>query len=128
MKNVILCWFIASLVCSCVDTSKPQNFISEDKMLDILYDMNVLQSIRSNNYQLFNTYDLNPEEFIYKKYNIDSLQFVQNHKYYISDMDNYQKIIEKLIKRAEKHKDSISAKNSENSTEKDLLEKVMPME
>jgi len=113
-------------VCSCTDTSKPENLISEDEIINILYDMNVLHSIRSNNYQIFNTYDIDPKEFIYNKYNIDSLQFVESHKYYIKDMDNYQKIIEKLIERAEKHKDSIATQNPESSTENKLLEKVIP--
>jgi len=112
-KNLIFGLFIILFVCGCVNTSKPKNLIPEDKMIDILYDMNMFQSIRSNDYKLLNSYDINPQNFIYQKYDIDSLQLSESHKYYISNIDNYQKIIEKLIERAEIEKDSISKQEEE---------------
>jgi len=111
MKKTTIFLLIIWLISSCKDTQKPKNIISEDKMMDILYDLTILQAIHSNDYKLLSSYDLKPETFIYQKYNIDSLQFIENHRYYISNIDKYEKMIEKIIDRAEAKKDSISKQN-----------------
>lgn len=116
MKKLFTYLTIGLLVWSCTETNpKPKNLIPEDKMVDILYDLNMFQAIRSNNYQLFNSYDLKPEAFIYEKHSIDSLQFAQSHKYYISDLEQYEKMLDKIIKRVKTEKDEYAEKISENA-------------
>jgi len=112
MKKTIIFLLIFWFVLSCKDIQKIENLIPEDKMVDILYDLNMLQAIHSNNYKLLSSYDLKPETFIYQKYDIDSIQFAESHRYYISNIDKYEKILEKIIDRAEAKKDSISKQNS----------------
>jgi len=105
---LLIIWFISS----CSDSKKPENLIPEDKMIDILYDLNILQAIHSNDYKLLSLYDLKPKTFIYQKYDIDSLQLIESHRYYITNMDKYKKILEKIIVRVKTKKDSISEQNS----------------
>jgi len=112
MKKTIIFILTVWFFWNCTDTPKPKNLISEDKMIDILYDVNMLQAIQNNDYKLLRSYDLKPETFIYKKYDIDSLQFIESHRYYISDIDRYEKIIEKVIDRTKAKKDSISELNT----------------
>ncbi|MFA5555589.1 MAG: DUF4296 domain-containing protein [Flavobacteriaceae bacterium] len=93
---------------SCTETkSKPQNLIAEDKMIDILYDMNMFQAIRNNDYRLYESHNINPEHYIYKKYNIDSLQFVQSNKYYASNMEEYDKILSAVMDRIKIEKEKV---------------------
>jgi len=118
MKKTTIFLLIVWFVLSCRDVQKPENLIPEDKMMDILYDLNILQAIHSNNYKLLSSYDLKPEAFIYQKYDIDSVQFAESHRYYISNIDRYEKILEKIIDRSGAKKDSIS---EQNSIEKKLI-------
>lgn len=110
MKKILLSLVIGLLVWNCADTTpKPENLIPEDKMIDILYDLNMFQAIRNSNYQLLNSYSVNPETFIYDKYNIDSIQLAQSHKYYISDSDNYSKMLDNMINRLKENKKEVDS-------------------
>ncbi|TBX70673.1 DUF4296 domain-containing protein [Flavobacterium silvisoli] len=74
---------------------KPKNLIDKDKMVDILYDLSLLEAIKAQNIGGgINTKKAN--EYIYKKYKIDSVQLAQSNKYYASDVDEYKKIFVKV--------------------------------
>jgi hypothetical protein len=72
---------------------KPKNLIDKDKMINILYDLSLLQAVRSQNIgggvdsKAINAY-------IFKKYKIDSIQLAHSNKYYASDMEEYKQIFE----------------------------------
>lgn len=104
---------IVALLFSCQDiVEKPDNLIEEDKMIDILYDFALLEGIKGD-YSL-NQQSINPEEFIYKKYKIDSLQFVQSNAYYASDVKHYKEMYQKLSAKIDLKKtetDSILKRN-----------------
>lgn len=105
------------LLTSCKDSgiSKPDNLIEEDKMVDIIYDLALLEGIKSHN--PVNLQNVNSNEFVYKKYKIDSLQFVKSTQFYASDITNYKKMYEEVGKRIEKNKsylDSIESKANKN--------------
>lgn len=86
---------------------KPNNLISEDKMINILYDIALLEGIKSD-YSL-NQQSLDPEKFIYKKYKIDSLQFVQSNAYYASDVQNYKEMYQKLTVKIDLKKTAVDS-------------------
>ena len=93
MKKILVTFcFIATLL-SCQNTviEKPEKQIDEDVMVDILYDLSLLESIKSQNVSDSDN-TINISQYIYKKYKIDSIQFLQNNKYYASDVKNYKKI------------------------------------
>ena len=71
-------------------------------MVDILYDMALLQAMKSYNPNMLDVMNINSTNYIYKKYNIDSLQFAQNNEYYASRIEEYQKIYEKVDERLQK--------------------------
>ncbi len=74
---------------------KPKNLIDKDKMVDILYDLSLLEAIKAQNIGGgINTKQTN--EYIYKKYKIDSVQLAQSNKYYASDVEEYKKIFVKV--------------------------------
>jgi hypothetical protein len=58
---------------------KPDNLIKEDEMVDILYDMSLLQAIKTSKPQLLEQQNISAEAYIYKKYKVDSTTLVTSH-------------------------------------------------
>jgi hypothetical protein len=90
----ILCLIVSILSCN-NGIEKPKNLIEKDKMVDILYDLTLLEAIKTQNIGGGVT-NKKANDYIYKKYNIDSIQLAQSNKYYASDVTEYKKIIEKV--------------------------------
>lgn len=66
------------------DVVKPSPFIEQQKMEDILYDMALLYSIESvSAYSREDTLKRLNVNAVFKKYDIDSLTFVSNNRYYV---------------------------------------------
>jgi len=92
-------------------------------MADIIQEMAVVNAAKSSNPAVFNQYEIEPTDFIFKKYEVDSLQFVASDRYYISRPDQYKNIYKIIEKRIEtKAKEMTKAKNEKDSITR--LEKV----
>jgi len=114
MKKIIIYFGIGILFGNCSeDVKKPSNLIPKEKMIDIFYDMNLLQTIRNNDFRLYESYNINPEQYLYSKYNIDSLQFVQSNKYYALNTEEYEKMLDVVIERIEAKKEKFIQLNPE---------------
>ena len=110
------------LIMSCSDQDGPSNLMSEQQMVDFLLDINIINSSRAyrNNSDL-NYYNIK-DTFLYKKHNIDSLQFVNSNKYYSSNPKQYLRIYSNLLKKMRFIKDSIEIElNKETKKIKDSL-------
>lgn len=110
MMERYLTVFFCLLVISCGNKlmEEPENLIPREKMSDILYDMALLDAIDNSYPQVLSENDLQVMEFLYEKYGIDSLQFVQSDLYYASVPAEYQKIYEAVEERLTQKRDSIS--------------------
>jgi DNA modification methylase len=98
-KNIFLvCLLFLVMGCHTTTVEKPNNLIDKDKMIDILYDMSLLEAIKTQNINGGMT-NKAANEYIYKKYKIDSVQFVKSNKYYASNLDEYKKMFEKIKER-----------------------------
>lgn len=136
MRKTIAFLALFLVIISCKDSAieKPDNLIAEDKMIDILSDVAILEAIRVENPSSLAERNIVPDKYIYKKYKIDSLQFSSSDKYYASDVDNYLKMYEKVSKNIEKKRaetDSLIAKGINVGTPKShqgeiKKEKIMP--
>ncbi len=127
MKKIIVYLVAGIFFWSCSESvKKPSNLISKEKMIDILYDMNLFQTIRNNDYRLYETYNIDPEQYVYTKYDIDSLQFVQSNKYYALNAEEYEKMLDVVIERieAEKAKYIQSDSQNTNSNKNDLNDSI----
>ena len=58
----------------------PENLISKEKMESIIFDIMILNA--SSGYELEIDNNLLSDELIYKKYDIDSIQFYESELYY----------------------------------------------
>jgi len=106
MKKSIILFLCALSLLGCNNSvvEKPDNLIDKDEMVDIIYDLSLLEGIRSSNYNSLKERGINPAKYVYKKYNIDSLQFAKSDRYYASDIEVYAKIYEKVTARLENEK------------------------
>ncbi len=73
-------------------------------MASILYDITLLQAMNSYTPGTLQENDIILREYIYEKYDIDSVTFAQNHRYYASKLEEYKKIQEKVMKRLKTEK------------------------
>jgi len=103
MKKLVSIFLIILATVSCEKSSivKPDNLIDEDVMVDIIYDLALLEAIKGQNLESLQTNGINPNNYIYKKYKIDSLQFAKSDQYYATDVKNYKKLYERVTKRLE---------------------------
>ena len=70
-------------------------------MIDILYDISLLEAIKTQNINGGMNSKMG-NDYIYKKYKIDSIQFIKSNKYYASDIEEYKKMFEKIKERLNK--------------------------
>ena len=114
MKKIFI---LLILVISCSDQNSPTDLMSEQQMVDFLLDINIINSSRAyrNNSDL-NYYNIK-DTFLYKKHNIDSLQFVNSNSYYSSNPKKYLRIYSQLQKKMRSIKDSIEIELNKETKE-----------
>lgn len=105
MKKIISFLAIILLLVSCKEeVEKPNRLIEKDVMVNIIYDLSLLEAIKYQNPASLDTFKINPTKYIYNKYKIDSLQFAQNNTYYASTYEEYANIIDQINNRLIKNK------------------------
>lgn len=106
MKKVILFLAILTLFFSCKENvvKKPKRLIEKDVMVDIMYDISILDAIRYQNPSSIDSFKINAKDFIFKKYKVDSLQFVNSNIYYSSDYEGYKIMFDQVVKRIDNQK------------------------
>tara|TARA_B110000444_G_scaffold260353_1_gene306947 strand:+ start:1364 stop:1699 length:336 start_codon:yes stop_codon:yes gene_type:complete len=109
MKKII---FIFSLFmflsCSSNESNQPKNIMSEDEMVNFLFDINIINSSRAfRNKSELNYYNIK-DSLLFKKHKIDSLKFSNSNFYYASNPKIYLKIYTKLEEKLGQIKDSLN--------------------
>lgn len=106
-KLALLFVLVVAFACRQGDVVKePAHLMSEDDMVNALYDISVFQAMRGSAGKELEENKVDPKAYIYKKYNIDSTTFSQNHRYYASRLEQYEEIQKKVKEKllAEKTK------------------------
>ena len=97
----------------------PVNLISEDKMIEILYDMSLISVSKGINKRIIENNGMKPKKYILKKHNIDSIQFVASNQYYSKDLETYLSIYEEVLKKLQSNReiviDTIESKKEERA-------------
>lgn len=111
MRNAILLLLaLLALGCGKPAVEKPDNLIDQQTMANIIYDLAVIEAMKTQDVALIGNAS---SDYVYKKYKVDSLRFVRSNQYYAAQIDQYKKIYEKVDARlaAEKNTaDSIAKK------------------
>ena len=103
-KLLLLSAILTMLSCREQIIEKPEKLIDETTMKDIIYDLAVLEAIKTQKPLALAKNKINPRTYIYSKYGIDSLQFARNNAWYASDIDKYKAMYEAVGRRLEKRK------------------------
>ena len=108
--NVII---ILSFVLGCNNslTQKPippDNLISQEKMVDIIYDMTLINVAKGVNKSILENNGIIPEQYLFNKHSIDSTLFARSNEYYSNDLKTYQMIYDNVKIKLEKNKNIIS--------------------
>ncbi len=124
-KTFLLITIIVAFTCCKNEAVKrPNPLIAREVMVNIMYDLTILDAIKYQNLNNLETHKIKPNEYIFKKYKIDSLQFARNNAYYASDFKTYKDIYDSVSKRLDKSKTVIEKIVKAEKKKADLLEKV----
>lgn len=141
MKNFIVIILVLFLSISCKKelVKEPAKLIEKEKMINIMYDLSILEAMRYQKPLSLDSIDSDATKFILKKYKVDSLQFAQNNMYYASDYENYKDMFDQVNKRIavnQRAADSLAKidekkaakenKNKPKEASKDSVRKTIP--
>ncbi len=130
---------ISLLSCNENLLEKPDNLIPEAKMVEVLKDLAIVNAAKSTNLAVLHDNDIEPMPYIFEKYHIDSLQFVESDRYYASLPVEYERIYKKvesklekevkIVEEAKRVKDSltrIERESKSNKTNADIVTDSLP--
>ena len=123
MKKIGAFILLFAILISCQKPAvpKPDNLIDEDVMVDIMFDISILEAMKSQKGDVLEANAINPNTYIFKKYKIDSLQFANSDKFYASDIKKYKGIFDKVNKRIEEKIERSKKANTSKLETKDQL-------
>jgi hypothetical protein len=109
MKNYLIILLIIFYSCDFINNSSkiPDDLISQEKMIDILYDMSLLSVSKGINKNILENNGMKPKSYILNKHNIDSLQFVISNTYYSNDLEKYLHIYDMVLEKLEFNREII---------------------
>lgn len=112
MKNFVFIILVLFFSVSCKKelVKEPAKLIEKEKMIDIIYDLTLLEAIKYQQPLSLDSVESNPTKFIFRKYKVDSLQFAKSNMYYAADYDNYKEMFDEINARLDKEKKSTEIK------------------
>ncbi len=116
MRRLLLfCCILLGLSCAEEVIKKPEDLIPQEKMINIIYDMAVLNAAKEINSQILSEYVNQPSDFIFNKYRIDSVQYTKSDLYYASVPAEYDKIYNAVKLRLDKEKSELDEKRMQSA-------------
>ena len=121
--RIILTLIILVIVQSCKDfnNKKPENLISEDKMVEILFDLEIINAARGDNKKIIEEKISNINNYLQNKYKIGIDQFENSISYYSSDVLKYSMIIQEVEQKLDSTKNLIQKKIDAKRNRQDSL-------
>ena len=126
MKKILSLFILVALFLSCNKdlVEKPDNLIDEKTMSAIFYDMSILDALKYHDPNSLFTHGVNPKTYIFKKYKIDSIQFVKSNAYYAANYKEYKKMFDDLNNRLKEEKAAVDLINKKAEKKEAALKKA----
>lgn len=127
-------FILVVLAASCQEVQRPEqpeDLIARDKMVDIYTDLYIHNAARSVNIRVLRSNGIVLDTLIYRKYEIDSSQFVRSNAFYTSDLDNYHAMFEEVearLMRIKAEYDSIAESKEPNRQRRDSINRMERIE
>lgn len=123
MNKFYIILFVSIFICNCTSNTileKPENLISKNQMVDLLTDMFIAASAENiKNLELKRKVNYYP--LVFEKYKIDSGLFRENNFYYMSKVDDYEDILNKVKAR-------LKAMDDKYDTERKIEDSIAKLE
>lgn len=121
--------FLVLLGCNkVVKPKKPNNLIPKEQMVNIIYDIYIMNAAKGIQKVKLEEQGIMPENFIYQKHHIDSLQFALSNDYYAYNTETYKNIIADVkakINSEKKHYEALIEKEEKREkAKKDSIKKL----
>ena len=100
---------LVSIFDSCNSTGsveKPDNLISESLMVNVLYEISILDAMSTFKPRNKDFEQIYGKPYIFLKYGVDSLQLAKSDQYYAKFPRVYHKIYSRVLEKMKKTKDS----------------------
>ena len=109
MKRAAYFILFLLLVVACDEKviEKPENLIPREKMINIYFDLSLINAGKAIDPITLEKSKIEPMSYIYKKYAIDSAQFMSSDLYYAAIPEEYEKIYRTLETRLEEYRTRI---------------------
>lgn len=123
MKKVILSIITCCFLIACNDSAtKPVHFIAEPEMEEILYNVALLYGMQSTITSKSDSISRLEIKAIFEKYDIDSVTFVANNRYYIGlDNNVYFDMQTRIAKRLEQERAVIDSLIGKSDSREELV-------
>lgn len=103
------------------EVKEPENLIPEAKMVEVLTDLSILNSARNYNKRILEETGLKPDEYLYEKHGIDSLQLAKSNEYYAKNYDRLESIYKRVKFNLEKMQSNLEKIQEEEARIKDSI-------
>jgi hypothetical protein len=126
MKNfyyLLTLFFLVSCTSNTI-LEKPKDLIPKDTMSLLIEEMMIASSSKfiKNKFQEI---EVNYMGLLYDRYKVDSVRFQTSNLYYMSKIDDYQKILEKATQSLEAKKEQFAKQKTRlDSIRKDSIKKI----
>lgn len=114
------------ILCSCHKNAYevPSDLISDDKMVEILSDFMILNSTQGANKKILQDKLISPLDYVFKKHNIDSIQFENSNTYYARNIEQYSLIYQRVKHKLDAAKQRIQRRIEIQNKKADSLRKL----
>lgn len=132
LKRLSIYTSIILLVSGCYNfksPEKPKNLIPKDEMVKVLIDVNLLKTATIKYANTTSQKNINPQEYIFDKYGIDSIQFASSNNYYSYYLDEYELIYVKVkdsLEKLLKYYEDLEVLESQEKVKIDSLDRLSP--
>lgn len=107
MKIKILLLFLIIFL-GCTNTNSVDNIMSEDQMIDFLFDVNLINSSRGFTNKANYNYFAVRDSALFKKHKIDCVIFVKSNNFYTKNPKSYLRIYSGIGDKLKILKDSLN--------------------
>lgn len=108
LKKIFILLVFFSVSCSEPLKQPPENLIPQEKMLTIYYDLAVLTALNNMTPATLKNQNIEMMQYLYDKYEIDSITLSQSNTYYASLPDVYDKMFDSIQIKLQNKVDEIN--------------------
>lgn len=115
-------WLLFLFSCQDIkEVERPANLIPEDKMVEVLTDLSVINSAKNFNRRFLEETGIRPNTYLYEKHEIDSLQLAKSTEYYAKKYDMLERIYSRVKVNLEKMKGDLEIIRAEEERIEDSI-------